>query len=317
MSNMSDLESINSVCTTAEELIRSEDFIRWITIILEKVKTFDKNYILSLFTKLKNGEILDDEEKEGLNTFVYSDNVARLGQSLLSKLRNTWVNVKTNNIAELTSFTELLNSIFAEDWFKKVQLCIWKVANISELTLNGYEWMRKIMIKVNWVEKEVYMDEENLKVDSSKWKEIQIDWVKVRINPEWDIIEYFEWELAWEQLFTWDAAMRESEKLWKRLPFADDDDKEFQAIIDEVWVEEFSKLCPGYLNPDRDKIFDSGMLLRLWSASSFIYRGYDEEAYNIDFDKRYPPFHRFWNGRFNLFSVRLIKDWNANDIQKN
>ena len=230
MSNTSELESISSVCTTVEELIKSEDFMRWVTIILEKVKIFNKDYILSLFSKLQNSETLDDEERKDLNSFVSDSKVSILWQEFLSKLRNVSVNVKTNNASELTSFSELLNSVFTEDWFKKVQSYIWEVANITELTLNEYEWMRKLKIEVNWEEKEVYMDEENLKVDSSEWKEKEIGWVKVKINPEWDITEYLEWELAWEQLFTWDAAMRESKKQWKRLPFADDDKVNFSLV---------------------------------------------------------------------------------------
>ena len=250
MSNISELKSISSVCTTAEELIKSEDFMRWVTIILEKVKTFNKDYILSLFTKLQNSETLDDKEREDLNSFVSDSKVSRLWQELLSKLENVSVNVKTENRKELSSFSNLLEEIFSEDWFKKVQKYVWEVANITELTLNEYEWFTKVSIELNWETKEVYLENTNLKIDSSEWKEKEIDWIKVKINPEWDITEYLEWELMWEQLFTWEAAKRETEKQWKRLPLADDDNKEFQAIIDKVWVEEFMKLFPGYRYTD-------------------------------------------------------------------
>ncbi len=304
MSNTSDLKSINSVCTTAEELIKSEDFIRWVTIILEKVKTFNKDYILSLFSKLQNNDTLDEEEREDLNSFVSDSRVSRLWQELLSKLGNVSVNVKTNNTSELTSFSELLNSVFAEDWFKKVQSYIWEVANITELTLNEYEGMRKFKIELNWEEKEVYMDEENLKVDSSEWKEKEIDWIKVKINTEWDITEYLEWELAGEQLFTWDAAMRESEKQWKRLPLADDDNKEFQAIIEKVWVKEFNKLFPGCRDTDGSGFSTRGYGLFLWSASSSD----EDDAYSIVLTKGDSSSYRYWNGKSLGFSVRCFKD---------
>lgn len=304
MSNISKLESINSVCTTSEELIKSEDFMRWITIILEKVKTFNKDYILSLFTKLQNSETLGDEEKEDLNSFVSDSKVSKLWQELLSKLRNVSVNVKTNNTDELTSFSELLNNIFAEDWFKKVQSYIWEVANITELILNEYEGMKKIKIELNWEKKEVYMDEKNLKVDSSEWEEKEIGWVKVKINPEWDITEYLEWELAGEQLFTWDAAMKESEKQRKRLPFADDDNKEFQAIIEKVWVKEFNKLFPGYRHAGGSDFCLRGSTLCLWSASSIG----GDDAYSMLMGKGDSVADRNWNYKAYGLSVRCFKD---------
>lgn len=304
MSNISELESINSVCTTSEELIKSEDFMRWITIILEKVKTFNKDYILSLFTKLQNNDTLDEEEKEDLNSFVWDSKVSRLWQELLSKLRSVSVNVKTNNTDELTSFSELLNSIFAEDWFKKVQSYVWEVANITELTLNKYEGMKKIKIELNWEKKEVYMDEANLRVDSSEWKEKEIGGIKVKINQDGDITEYLEWELAWEQLFSWDAAMRESEKQWKRLLFADDDNKEFQAVIEKVWVKEFNKLFPGYRDTVGSDFCHRGSHLYLWSASSSA----EGSAYNMNMGKGASDANRHWDNKAFGLSVRCFKD---------
>ena len=261
MPNTIELKSISSVCTTAKELITSEDFLRWIEIILKKVKYFDKDYICWLFIKLQNSEDLNKDEKESLEIFMLDSKVSELWQELLSRLKNVSIKPEIKNIEELSSFLKLLEEIFSEDWFKKVQAYVWEVANITELTLNKYEWMKKVSIKINWERKNIYMDELNLKVDSDKWEEKEIDWKRVKINPERDIIEYLDWKLTWEQLFTWRAVMRESKKKWKRLP----DDKEFQAIIDEVWVEEFNKLSPGYHAGGRFYNYDT--VLNFWTAS--------------------------------------------------
>ena len=304
MSNTSELESISSVCTTVEELIKSEDFMRWVTIILEKVKIFNKDYILSLFSKLQNSETLDDEERKDLNSFVSDSKVSILWQEFLSKLRNVSVNVKTNNTDELTSFLELLNSVFVEDWFKKVQKYVWEVANITELTLKEYEWFTKVSIELNWKTKEVYLENTNLKIDSSEWKEKEIEWIKVKINSEWDVTEYLEWKLMWEQLFTWEAAMRESEKQWKRLPLTDNDNKEFQAIIDKVWVEEFMKLFPGYRYMNGGDFWDRGSNLYLWSVSSSNV----DNAFNMNFSKGDSSSKRNWNYKSHGLSVRCLKD---------
>jgi hypothetical protein len=42
------------------------------------VKTFNKDYILSLFTKLQNNDTLDEEGKEDLNSFVSDSKVSKL-----------------------------------------------------------------------------------------------------------------------------------------------------------------------------------------------------------------------------------------------
>ena len=312
MSNPDNLEAINSVCTTSEKLIESKVFMRWVIIILKQAKIFDENYILSLFTKLQNNETLNDEEKEGLKSFVSDPIVSKLWQELLSKLRKRLLNVSINNTNDLISFSKLLDNIFAKDWFKKLQSYILeKVA----LTLNTYQWMTKIKIELKWEKKEVYMDNENLKVDSSRWEKIEIDWEKVKINPERDIIEYLEWELAWEQLFTWHAAMRELEKQWKRLPLADDNNQEFQAIIKEIWIENFNKLFPGFLGTGRGRFFGRGNriflnvlwerigILSLWSASSHN----EDEAYYISIANGRSDFTTYSDNKSKLFSARWLK----------
>jgi hypothetical protein len=298
------LEEVTSVCTTPKELIKSQDFIRWLEIILWQVKTFNKDYILWLFAKLQNDEVLDEEEKEELLKFVSDDKVARKWQELLSKLVNVSVNVKTNNLNEFNSFSSILNNIFAEDWYKKVTKYVWEVADIAKLTLNAYEWFTKLQITVNWETKEIHLENENLRVDSSNWEVKKIKGHNVKINPEWDITEYLDWPEAGQQLFdNRNAAEREAKKLWKRLPFAHDENKEFQAIIEKVWVAEFMKVCPGY---------------RLTNWSDFCYRGVNAYFWSASVDWFYPFNMAFYRGDSRAYrscdyrsfglSVRCVKD---------
>ncbi len=110
-------------------------------------------------------------------------------------------------------------------------------------TLNAYERMKKFQIEVNWEIREIYLDNENLRVGSDGWEEQEIKWLgKVKMNPEWDIIELIEWDFSWQQYFlTQESGKREAKKLWKRLPFADDNNPEIQALIRKAWREEFMK----------------------------------------------------------------------------
>lgn len=58
------------------------------------------------------------------------------------------------------------------------------------------------------------LEEENFRVESAKRKEIKDqDWIKVKVNPQWDIREY-----NWQQLFTKESAIRETNKAGRKLP---------------------------------------------------------------------------------------------------
>ena len=77
----------------------------------------------------------------------------------------------------------------------------------------------------------------NFRVDSTSWtkKLDKTSWITYKESSTWDIWEYVDWvpeELKWEQFFTWDAAMRETTKVWKRMP------------TDEEWI----KICKPYWN---------------------------------------------------------------------
>lgn len=300
------LEEVTSVCTTPKEFIKSQDFIRWLEIILWQVKTLNKDYILWLFTKLQNDEVLYEEEKEELLKFVSDDKVAKSGQDLLSKLKNIWVNVNFNSsLSHLNSFSAILNDIFAEDWYKKVTQYVWEVADTSMLILNAYEWFSKLQIKVNWEAREIYLENQNLRVDSSNWEVKKIGKHNVKINPEWDITEYLDGPEAGQQLFdNRNAAQREANKLWKRLPFAHDENKEFQAIIKKVWVAEFMKVFPGSRSADWNEFWGRGSGAFFWSASV----GSDSACLMVFTRRSFRAGHHEWNNRDLGLSVRCVKD---------
>ncbi len=178
------------------------------------------------------------------------------------------------------------------------------VSHLTESTLNPYEWMRRLQIKVNWEIREIHLDNENLRVDSSSWEVKKIWRHNIKINPEGDITEYLDWEEKWEQLFdNMKAAEREAKKLWKRLAFEHDENNEFQAIIDEVWVEEFMKFFPGYRLADGSGFWYRGERAYFWSAST-DWGNVHYMAFNRGTSRAY----RSWGNRASGFSVRLVKD---------
>ena len=262
------------------EIINSDDFMILLDNILSRTQTFNKKYIKELFTKIRTGKHLKKIEIEHITLFINDSEVEKIWWELLKEINPDSLLWKFN------SFNELIDDIF---WSYKQE-----VKDILEI----YEWMTKYKIILNWIEKEIYLDDENLKVDSNNWEKKTIWWILVKVNPEWDITEYLEWELAWEQLFTKKAAIREAKKLWKRLPYYRDNFSEFKGIISNIWIDKFINVLPWCKNWDS--------FLKVWEN---IYFWIDSEEnlclwidicdfdYNIyDCDSNF------------LLSVRLVRD---------
>lgn len=190
------------------------------------------------------------------------------------------------------------------DFVEPVLHNIWEVSDKIRTNLDPYKWMEKIQIIVNWEKREIYIDNENLRVDSSKWNIIKINRYNVKVNPEWDIIEYIYWPEAWQQLFdNRNAAEREAKKLWKRLPFAHDNYMEFQAIIDKIGVSEFMKRFPGYGDFNFKDFINRGCNSYFWCAHTSW-----SISYYIWFGRWDSKYKRDSINRSYGLSVRLIKD---------
>ena len=71
------------------------------------------------------------------------------------------------------------------------------------------------------------LEERNFRVKSDDWARITVGSKEYKINPEKDIWEFLEGNLKGEQLFTWEAAVRETEVTGKRIPTA----KEFRELL--------------------------------------------------------------------------------------
>lgn len=301
------LDSINSACTNYNDLIRSKEFERVLLIILEKIDYYDKSHILSIFKKLKYWEKLNEKEINDFSFFINDYRVIELWKEILNKLKYVSLNININNSWDLISFSKILSRIFRDNWIRKIQWYIWKFAYNIWTILNDYKWFKNLLININWEEKEIYLENENLKVDSSWWKEENESNIRIKISPDWGIIEYIDWKLAWEQLFTLDSAIRESKKQWKRLPYADQDYPEFQEIIKKVWINEFKWRFPWWFDSYIDKFWDIWEDAYYWALSNIdnwdswlviiIYKDWEREGI-------------FKNCPSHKFSVRCIIDNN-------
>lgn len=233
------------VCETPQELIKSSDFMRWLDIVLNQTKIFNKEYILSLFEKLQKDEVLNDEEKENLLKFVQDDKVEEFWKELLSKLSNVSINVKTNNLNELWSFTELLNTIFSQDWYKKIQSYIWKVAWLVVNKLEQKEEINNdLWLKWKPTHRDIEIMTEIKERDPENFtKLVEVleyadDYIQITLPKSWvlkiDRI-YYKW-------MSWSDAMGYAKLKWQRLLSYE----ELSELIKFYWVLNTTNIFPIY-----------------------------------------------------------------------
>ncbi len=163
-------------------------------------------------------------------------------------------------------------------WLNKCSLCKhsfepkdadkikWKIVRKTWEIIDKYKWFSRIKITVDWETKEIYFEDKNFRVDSTNWEIKKIYWVtKAKINPHWDIIEYIDWKLSWEQLFTYKAMKRELSLHSWRIPTSNN--WELQAIISKIWIDKITNKLPGMFNYHCDSHQETNALL-FWTDIS-------------------------------------------------
>jgi uncharacterized protein (TIGR02145 family) len=174
----------------------------------------------------------------------------------------------------------------------------WKFYKQSLIELTNEEILKLLNSKQK-KKLELEFEEYNFKINSDNWKSKIIDWEKVKINPEWDITEFLIWDYKGEQLFTWNACIRETEKRNKRVPT----EEEFNIILKTKEDFKNNKLA-GNRNTDGVTFSNRGYGTYLWSSTAFD----ATNAYNRYLDYDISAVYRGNDNKTNGFSVRCLKD---------
>jgi hypothetical protein len=153
--------------------------------------------------------------------------------------------------------------------------------------------------KKNLKEKEtkLELEDHNFRVDSNGWKKETKDGVEYLINPEGDITEYIGGKFHGEQLFTWDAAIRETQKAGKRMP-TDDELSEILKTKEDLK----NIVYAGYHSTD-GSFYERASHAYLWSSLQFA-RSY---FWNRVLHSGYSKVFRNYNTKAFGFSVRCIR----------
>ena len=148
----------------------------------------------------------------------------------------------------------------------------------------------------------------NFRVNSNGWKKIIADNEEYLENPEGDIWEILEGEANGEQLFTWNAAMRETKKAGKRMPT----DEEFSEILKSK--ADMPNLILAGNRTTAGSFYDRGARADFWSST--------ESGANAWYRCLYlslATVYRATNDKADGFSVRCLKEeksFNPSDWEK-
>lgn len=148
-----------------------------------------------------------------------------------------------------------------------------------------------LLIRMKKLEIKTEFEKENFKIDSEGWKK-KGEFLE---NDTKDVWEFRKGDYAGEQLFTWEAAIRETKKAGKTMPTKDDFEKAFTDIIPD-WPKA------------GNRYYGSGSLVNLGSGGAYWSSSINgANAYNLYFYTGgvYPGGS---NNRGYGFSVRCLKD---------
>jgi len=145
--------------------------------------------------------------------------------------------------------------------------------------------------------KHLELEDHNFKVNSKRWRKVKINGEVYLQNPEGDIWEITKGECKGEQLFTFQAMMRETKKAGKRVPT----DEEFSKLVKTKDDIKNVKYC-GYR--DTGGTFDTlGTDAYFWSSTVSGSNAWYRNLYYM-----YATVGRNEDDQANGFSVRVLKE---------
>lgn len=141
------------------------------------------------------------------------------------------------------------------------------------------------------VQKKVELEDNNFRVNSDGWRKVTTEGREYLENKTKDIWEFNDGEYKGEQLFTWKSAMREAEKIGRRLP-----------TIDELYEAKIENpKYVGYRHPS-SSFYYLGSNTLLWSSSRS-----GSDAWVRTLHSENSSIYRTTHSQDRGFSVRLIK----------
>ena len=157
--------------------------------------------------------------------------------------------------------------------------------------------MEKIRLR-EYIKKPLELEEHNFKINSDGWKKITVNGKKYLENPKKDIWEMLEEKYRGEQLFTYDAMMRETKKRGKRVPT----DEEFNELLKTK--EDLKNIVLSGYRYTNGSYYSLGSNLYLCSSTP----SGSSDAWRRDLYTSYSTVYRSAGNRGYGFSIRCLKN---------
>lgn len=194
---------------------KEEDIQKWFDIL--QIQTLVSKY----FKKLQEKEEISDKEKEYL-ILIFSDQWFL--DTILRELElDTDLNLRFNNFFKLWRTST--------DRIKKDLIDLLSLPERRKFTDNH-------ILRISWSENNI---------DTANWEIVELNWIKVRINPEitidWKtisartIFEFIDWDYKWTQLFKPETIYLLGGKLWNAEELVKQVKKLYPNNI-ERWLED-------------------------------------------------------------------------------
>jgi hypothetical protein len=143
--------------------------------------------------------------------------------------------------------------------------------------------------------KTIQFEDTNFRINSDDWKKKTVEGKSYLENPQGDIWEILEKGFEGEQLFTWEAAIRETKKAGKTMPTREDFEKVFTDVIPD-WPK------AGYRDRTDGSLGSLSSFGTYWSSSPS-----SSNALSLFFGSTSVDPADYFN-RASGFSVRCIKN---------
>lgn len=211
----------------------------------------------------------------------------------------------TEFIFRKNTIAPLAFGALVREWAEKPNLYPEDLPLFSSFAWNRDQYKKELGIDIpdsDDDEDDYAFDDYNFKIKSNGWEKITVNGQTYLENPEKDIWEILDGECAGEQLFTWDAAMRETKKAGKQMPT----DEEFTELLR---VKEY---IPNLVFPGvrfANGLFDGHGTVWLWSSTVSFWGDTDAWVWEHNSDSDYSTdsqiLHEF--NKMCGFSVRCLK----------
>jgi len=291
--------------------------------LLQKIETFIEEEGQKMNKKINQDNKIEETTKTELALNFHDELENTWEDELFKNIEKEWEKENINNTNNQKS-KEKIDLTEIDDFTEIVETEIFKHAIEKEQDIiENWETKYPDWFKENWDKIIFHKDWIEFNIEWLKWKKFQRENLKVE-KQNWELPKWVYWdiwekskknltpeqkeELKDEQLFTWDAAMRESKKQWLGIPSI----KQWQDLVDfmpwkdrgekNIRLMEILDLKLSGIRDTNGTFYYQGSYGGCWSSTESNSSSARSQYFSSSYEDTYSL------NKNNGFSVRCIKD---------